>query len=93
MNSATIVRANGNVEELTIRPSLKEAQTIVGGWIELVKAKDHSGNAATLVVDEEGRLKGKPINNSITTTYGQSVFGGYIVGDVIVLKGYRTVGN
>lgn len=92
MGKATIVRADGTTEELDHRPTLEEAQQTVGGYIELVKAQDHWGNRVTLVVDEEGRIKNKPTNKSVTLVYGPSIYGGIIVGDVIVLEGWRTVG-
>ena len=92
MNKATIVRVDGTTEELESRPTLEEAQQIVGGYVALVKAKDHWGNSVTLVVDEEGDPKGKPRNNSISLVYGHSVRGEQIVGNVIVLEGWRTVG-
>jgi len=92
MNKATIVKVDGSTQELDHRPLLKEAQQIVGGWIELVKAKDNWGNIVTLVVDGEGKLKYKPTNKSITLVYGQSIYGGYVVGDAIILEGWRTVG-
>ncbi len=92
MNSATIVRVDGTTEELDRRPTLVEAQQIVDGWIELVKARDHWGNSVTLVVDEEGKPKNKPVNKSVTAIYGPSIPGGHVVGDVIVLEGWRTVG-
>jgi len=91
MNRATIVRVDGATEELEGRPTLEEAQQIVGGYIELVKAKDHWNNSVTLVVDEDGKGKNTPINKSITLVYGPSIHGGYIVGDVIVLEGWKTV--
>lgn len=88
MNKATIVRVDGTEEELGHRPSLKESQRIVGGYIELVKV----GNGVTLVVNDEGKVKDKPVNKPITDRYGPKIYGGYIVGDVIVLEGWRTVG-
>lgn len=42
--------------------ALKELQEIVGGSIQLVRAKD----GCWLVVDESGRLKEKPINDEAT---------------------------
>jgi len=89
MNTAIIVRVNGEEEQLDHRPSLKEAQEIIGGYIELVKV----GGNKTLVVDEDGKPKGKPTNKVITNKYGSKIYGGYIVGNVIVLEGWRTVGN
>jgi len=89
MNSATIIRADGTEEALDHRPSLEEAQKIVGGYVELVKV----GGNRTLVVDDEGKLKGKPANKVITIIYGSQIYGGYIVGDVVVLEGWKTVGD
>lgn len=89
MNKATIIRVDGTEQELDRRPSLKEAQEIVTGYIELVKV----GGSKTLVVDEEGKIKNKPTNKVITDRYGSQIYGGYIVGDVIVLEGWRTVGD
>jgi len=92
MNRATIVKVDGSIITLDSRPTLKEAQAIVGGWIEQLKAKHvKTGAMVTLVVDEEGKVKSKQTNDLITKTFGQSVHGGFIVGDVIVLEGWRTV--
>lgn len=88
MNKATVIRVNGREQELDHRPTLLEAQQIVGGYIELVKVE----KGRTLVVDEEGKLKNKPTNKTVTSRYGSSIYGDYIVGDVIVLEGWRTVG-
>lgn len=89
MGSATIVKVSGSILELDYRPTLKEAQEIVGGYIELVKV----GSNLTLVVDEEGKIKNKPCNKIITANYGSKIYGGYIVGDVIILEGWKTVGG
>lgn len=89
MGKATVVKVDGSEQELDHRPSLTEAQQIVGGYIELVKIE----KSRTLVVDEEGKVKSKPTNKVITDRYGSQVYGGYIVGDVIVLEGWQTVGS
>jgi hypothetical protein len=65
---ATLYRANGIKEE--IRPAgssftLAELQTLVGGYIEIVHAKD----GTMIVVDEEGKLKNKSINLLATELY------------------------
>lgn len=93
MPNAYILKADGTRQELDHRPTLKEAQKIVGGWIEYVKAREEDGEIVTLVVDEEGKVKNKPTNKEVTKLYGHSIYGGYIVGDVIVLEGWQTVGN
>lgn len=89
MNKATIIRVDGTKEELDHRPTLKEAQGIVGGYIEFVTV----GGNKTLIVDEEGKIKNKPTNRGVTNIYGSQIYGGYIVGDVILLEGWRTVGG
>ena len=99
LSSATIVKVDGGTKRLRRRPTLKESQSIVGGYIELVKAKDLNGKPVVLVVCNDGKMLGQPTNNSITEEYGPSIYGGYtgftyndsIVGDVIVLRGYRTI--
>lgn len=88
MHRATVIKVDGTEQELDHRPTLQETQQIVGGYIELVKV----GDGKTLVVDEEGKVKHKPTNKVITERYGNLIYGGYIVGDVIVLEGWRTVG-
>ena len=88
MNRATVYRVDGTIEELGHKPTLKEAQEIVGGYIELVKVR-----GKVLVVDDEGKLehKNKPTNKLITSLYGSQIYSGYVVGDVIVLEGWKSV--
>lgn len=94
MNKATIIRVDGTEQELDHRPSLKEAQGIVGGYIEFAKGK-LNGKVVTLVLDEEGKLKDKKKNSKATLLYWKQYphIGDTIVGDVIVLEGWRTVGS
>ncbi len=84
MNKVTIVRVDGSEEELDHRLSLKEAQEIVGGYIELVRIFNPF---RTLVVNEDGKAMGLPINSKAS-----SMHHGFIVGNVVVLEGYTTVG-
>ena len=84
MGSARVIKADGTEELLDHRPSLEEAQKIVGGYIEFA----YCPSGLTLVVDEEGRLKNKPANPRATAIYQRSL----IVGDVILLEGWKTVG-
>jgi hypothetical protein len=82
MNKATVIRTHGELRtELDHKPTLEEAQQIVGGYIEYVKVKE-----GTLVVNEEGRLLGLPYNDVASKMYG-----GIIVGNVILLQGWRGV--
>ena len=75
-----------------VEPTLKEMQDFVGGYIEVVQSAD---TKSQIVLDEEGKLKGKPINKEATELYlgeeQDDTSAGwdfdYIVGDVMVLSG------
>ena len=62
-------------------PSLSEAQKFVGGWVEVVQVND-----GVLIIDEEGKLKDKPINNASSKLYADK-YGDedIIVGDAIYI--------
>jgi hypothetical protein len=92
MNKAKIVKVDGTEQELDHQPTLAEAQSIVGGYVELVKAKeDKTDRTVTLVVDEDGRLKNSPLNVTVSTWYSVNSRHFPIVGDVILLYGWNTV--
>lgn len=62
--------------------SLEELQGYVGGYIELaphVIGEDSSVEGLLIVVDEEGRLKNKPLNVMASAMCGQM-----LVGDVFL---------
>ena len=61
------------------RPSLEEAQALVGGYVERV----HSAANPTwqILVNEEGRMRGLPVNEEAS-----QICGTMIVGDVVILK-------
>ena len=65
-------------------PSLKELQTLVGGLIQVVYA---DGGKTQIVMDEEGKLKGKPINHEATIVWfpDEIILPDTIVGDAVVL--------
>lgn len=79
---AKLIRTNGTVE--AVKPkrgtafTLKELQTLVGGYIEVLYPPSRTG--AVLVVNEEGRLRGLPPNKVASAVYG----GGFIVGDALL---------
>lgn len=75
-----IYYASGPEETRTITepPTLKEMQKIVGGFIEPVKLPPGNGHKK-MVVNEEGRLQGLPVNQKASRIAGQR-----IVGDVLV---------
>lgn len=59
-------------------PTSEEAREFIGGYCELV----HMKNGDQLIVNEDGRRTGLPLNRKASSLYG-----GIIVGDVIHLKG------
>jgi len=91
MNKAYIVSANGSVRILPDRPTLKGAQEIVGGWIEVLKGKS-GGKTVTIIVDEEAKQKGKQPNTRATEMFRKKHPGSndHVVGDVIILEGWLT---
>ena len=67
-------------------PTLKVMQEAVGGYIEVVYAE----NGDQIILDEEGRLKGKPINEDASEHWLGDRWDNdtaNIVGDAIVLSG------
>lgn len=87
---AYVIKVDGTQIELEHRPTLKEAQQIVGGYIEFAHCQNP---ARTLVVNEEGIPRGLPFNGKATGLYQQGKRGIVnIYGDAIVLEGWKTVG-
>ena len=67
-------------------PTLKAMQEAVGGYIEVVYAE----NGDQIILDEEGRLKGKPINEDASEHWLGDRWDNdtaNIVGDAIILSG------
>lgn len=60
------------------KPTLEKCQEFVGGYIEVIFTSD----GRQIVVDEEGRLKGKPINVDASEEANRT-----IVGDAMILSG------
>ena len=59
------------------KPTLKEAQELVGGYVAIIDLPDNK----QMMVDEDGLLKRKKINEEATAIAGQ-----VIVGDAVVLS-------
>ena len=85
---AKIIKTDGTC--LPVQPSngtdfsLKEMQAIVGGYIELVELNDTN----TIVLNEEGKLNGLPLNIEATRVF-RSYYPGsndFIVGNVLICK-------
>lgn len=83
---AKLMKADGTVESFDFANStLKEQQAAVGGYIEHAPMPDGCG---LFVVNEEGKLKGLPVNDEATLVY-QRVWNStadYLVGDVIYVS-------
>lgn len=79
---AEIIKSDG--QRINITPEngkrfqLEELQEIVGGYIENLQLPD----GRYMVVNEEGRLYGLPVNMAATHIYGYTV----IVGDVVICE-------
>ena len=73
-------------------PTLKEMQDFVGGYIQVVTGIN--GNE-DIVINEEGKLKGLPMNVVATTMYlgedwnddTSAMFNDFLVGNAMILKG------
>lgn len=80
---ATLYKTSG--EKVTISPrrkrfSLTELQELVDGYIEYIYLEDH-----VLVVNEEGRLYGLPVNPGATQLVRQFGYD-FIVGDAVYCR-------
>lgn len=66
---ATLYKTDGTIEEVKPRLGsqfeLEELQTIVGGWIEIVRTVDGDN----MVINEEGKLKRLDLNIKATRIY------------------------
>lgn len=84
---ARIVRADYSIQVVEPKNGtdfkLEELQAIAGGYIEIVRLK----NGDIMVVNEEGHLKGLPLNFYATLRYQHDrATNDTIVGDVLICK-------
>jgi len=84
---AMLLRIDGSSEKLTpangTHWSLAEMQALVGGYIQIVNTKGKHW----LVLDEEGKLKGRPVNRAATQLYEYGKLDP-IVGDALLIDNY-----
>lgn len=66
-------------------PIYKCLQNAIGGYIEIVRPKGLN-NSFCMIVDEEGLIKQKPINEIGSVLYETQKHGQPIVGDVVIVK-------
>lgn len=81
----TFIPVDGEEQVLALdhKISMDELRNLIGGWVELVPVRFGSQQ---LIVDEEGRLKGKPFNKKASQIALQE-----IVGDVVLLSGSQSL--
>jgi hypothetical protein len=84
---AKIYKTNGEIVDIEPKNGkdfqLKELNDIVGGYIELVTLT----NDEFMVVNEEGKIMGLPVNANATEIYHREVGRwDYIVGDCLICK-------
>lgn len=87
---AKIIRSNGNIEHIKPQSGdcfeLKELQSIVNGYIEIVTLYDSN---LILVINEEGKIKGLEYNEFATELariYDAIYPSDFIVGDVLLCR-------
>ena len=83
-----LIKATGEVEDFPPtsgrRYTLEELQGAVGGYIQIVPSENEG---MVLVIDEEGKMKGKYRNAMASTLYGHT--DDYIVGDAVYCPEWR----
>jgi len=80
--NVVVLKPSGEIEHVVIKNSLNDFQTLVGGYIEVVSPKALKlPNSFVMVVNEEGRLIGLPIN-----PLASKIYGGTIVGTVVFVR-------
>lgn len=85
---AKLIKTDGTVTEVVPKNgkdfTLEELQALIGcDWIEIVRMPGSDGSF--MVVDEEGKLNGKELNEKATKMYGRMPYD-YIVGDALLCK-------
>jgi len=86
-----VIKTDGSIDEFIMdkAPELKRLQEIVGGYIEVVPVL-YGGNHVQMIVDDEGLVKQKSINEKATDIYRRTRDGfPLIAGDVAILVGLK----
>lgn len=90
---AKLIKTNGDILEVSTKNGtdfkLEELQEFVGGYIEVVNLLDDTPLAiadAILVVNEEGKLNGLPVNSVATAVYNVCMqpYEDIVVGDALL---------
>jgi hypothetical protein len=56
------------------KPTLEQAQAIIGGWIEMITVGDMQ-----IIFDEEGLIKQLPINERASEMFGRPLYGPVLI--------------
>lgn len=77
---AIVIKSDGKMDHLPIprEGQLEKLQKAVGGLIEILHTKEPG---MRLVIDDEGLIKGKPVN-----FFASQLYGGTIVGDAVLCR-------
>lgn len=78
------IKTNGNItiENIT-KPLYKDINNLIGGHMEIVKPQGLPRNLC-MIIDDEGRLKSKPINIIGSILFETAKHGQPIVGDIVI---------
>lgn len=79
-----LLKADGTITDIKEEVTLALAQELVGGYIEFAPLSAEHGNTQ-IIVNEEGLLKGLPVNAKATAYLDPLAYAPYLVGDVILL--------
>lgn len=80
------IKPNGTVEKIDCENiTLDYLQSEVDGYIETLRIKGAPDRCLIMIIDEEGKLKNKPVNE-LAREIAYIRFDDYIVGDVIIVK-------
>lgn len=79
----TLIKPDGTQETLERKMSFEEAQKIVGGYVQVVKARDAK---LCLLVNEDGIMLGLPHNKTATPLVHPQVWCSGIRGNALVVK-------
>lgn len=78
------------IETLESQPVHITAGALVDGYTETIRLTGLAVLGYWLIVDEEGRIKEKPVNKLASYLYGQRLHGKPIYGDAVVVRHIAT---
>ena len=88
-DTALVIEWNGHVRELEKAPTLDEARSLIGGYVEVINVRQGSVSAQMLVNEDGFRMSMKPNRLATEIAQGFANIAGSIVGNVIILTGKK----